>query len=163
MPAVALSCRQSPDAVRIILFWLLLVGLIVLAYWRGRTDERLAAGVCLMGALLTVLVGNNLHIKSSYFDVAAFLVDMAVFLAFLMIALRSTRFWPMWVAGLQLTTTSVHLLMIVSPNLPGQIFGAALAIWSYPILLLIAIGAWRTPIVERWRTAHDVASSRAIT
>ena len=40
---------------------------------------------------------------------------------------------------------------------------AALAFWSYPILILIGIGAWRTPTVERWRSAHDVASLRAIT
>jgi hypothetical protein len=148
---------------RILVFWLLLVSLVGLAYWRGRTDERLAAMVCLLGAMLTVWVGNNLHSESSYFDIAAFLVDTAVFLAFLLIALRSTRFWPMWVAALQLTTTSVHLLMIISPDLPGQIFGAALAVWSYPILLLIGIGAWRTPTVERWRLAQDVASTRAIT
>jgi hypothetical protein len=68
----------------------------------------------------------------------------------------------MWVAGLQLTTAIVHLLMILAPDLPGLIFGTALAFWSYPILLLIAIGAWRTPIVERWRAAHDVASRQAI-
>lgn len=148
---------------RILVFWSLLAALVGLAYWRGRTDERLAAMVCLLGAMLTVWVGNNLHSDSSSFDIAAFLVDTAVFLAFLLIALRSTRFWPMWVAALQLTTTSVHLLMIISPDLPGQIFGAALAVWSYPILLLIGVGAWRTPIVERWRVAQDVASARAIT
>jgi hypothetical protein len=52
--------------------------------------------------------------------------------------------------------------MFVSPALPGAVFGAALAFWSYPILILVAIGAWRTPIVERWRNASDIAAWQAI-
>lgn len=148
---------------RIVFFYLLLIGLLALTFWRGRTDERLAAGVCAGGTLLTVLVGNNLSSDASAFGIAAFLVDLAVLAAFLTIALRSSRFWPMWVAGLQLTTTSVHLLIVFAPKLPGGIFGYALAFWSYPILLLIAIGAWRTPIVERWRDEYEIASHRVMT
>jgi hypothetical protein len=150
-------------ALRVIFFYLLLAGLVALTWWRGRSDDRLAAAVCVGGTALTVLVGNKLDIHGSDFDFGAFLGDGIIFIAFLVIALRSARFWPMWVAGLQLTTVSVHLLMILSPDLPGLIFGTALAFWSYPILLLIAIGAWRTPVVERWRAAHDIASRRAIT
>jgi hypothetical protein len=66
-------------------------------------------------------------------------------------ALRSARFWPLWVAGLQLTATSVHLLKLLHPDLMSFVVGAALAFWSYPILILIGIGAWRTAMVERWR------------
>lgn len=150
-------------AVRVYVFYLLLAGLVALTWWRGRGDERLAAAVCVGGTALTVLVGNKLDIHGSEFDLAAFIVDGAIFIAFLVIALRSERFWPMWVAALQLTTVVVHLLMILSPDLPGLIFGTALAFWSYPILLLIAIGTWRTPLVERWRAAHDIASQKAIT
>jgi hypothetical protein len=156
---------HSPKArdVRIVFFILLLAALVLLAFWRGRTDERLAASVCVGGALLTALVGNRVASESSAFYPLAFLVDFAVLAGFLVIALRSSRFWPMWVAGLQLTTVSIHLLMVVAPDLPGGISLAALAFWSYPILILIAVGAWRTPLVERWRTAHDIASQRGIT
>lgn len=150
-------------ALRVYIFYLLLAALVALTWWRGRSDERLAAAVCVGGTALTVLVGNKLDIHGSDFDLAAFVVDGAIFIAFLVIALRSERFWPLWVAGLQLTTVSVHLLMILSPDLPGLIFGTALAFWSYPILLLIAIGAWRTPVIERWRVSHDVASRQGIT
>lgn len=148
---------------RVAFFYLLLLSLVALTLWRGRTDERLAAGVCVGGTVLTVVVGNKLAIHHSLFDFAAFLVDFAVLAAFVAIALRSTRFWPLWVAGLQLTTTFVHLLMVIAPALPGGVFGAALAFWSYPILLLIAIGAWRTPLIERWRSAGDIASPQGIT
>jgi hypothetical protein len=55
------------------------------------------------------------------------------------------------------------MMMMISPALPGMVFGTALAFWSYPILLLIAVGAWRTRLVEGWRTAGDIASRKAIT
>lgn len=148
---------------RVAFFLLLLAALVVLAFWRGKQDERFASFVCVGGALLTAVVGNRVASSSSAFYLSAFLVDLAVFAGFLLIALRSSRFWPMWVAGLQLTTVTIHLLMIVAPDLPGGVSLAALAFWSYPILILIAVGAWRTPLVERWRTAHDIASNRAIT
>lgn len=154
---------KSLDIVRIAFFYLLLTGLLALTFWRGRSDERLAAGVCIGGTFLTVLVGNNLSTNASGFGIAAFLVDFAVLTAFIAIALRSSRFWPIWVAGLQLTTTSVHLLIVLAPKLPGGIFGYALAFWSYPILLLIAVGAWRTPIIERWRDEYEIASRRMMT
>ena len=101
-----------------------------------------------------MLTRDSLAVRFSEFDTAAFLIDCFVFLSFVWIALRSDRFWPMWVAGLQLTATSVHLLKLLEPELMRFVFGAALAFWSYPILLLIGIGAWRTTLVERWRAQH---------
>lgn len=47
--------------------------------------------------------------------------------------------------------------------MPCIVFGAALAFWSYPILLLIALGALRTPTIERCRDTHEVASRQVIT
>lgn len=148
---------------RVILYYMLLSALVLVAIWRGKADERLAAGVCVAGTFLTVLAGDHLRVHSSSFHAMAFLVDLGVFLAFLAVALKSTRFWPIWVAGLQLTATTIHPMMVVTPDLPGKVFGAALAFWSYPILLVIGIGAWRTQLIERWRGSADIASGEAIT
>jgi len=136
---------------RVPLFFCLLLLVTGLAWWRGRTDERLAAVTCVVGTALTILASNPLTRRYTHFELDGFLVDVGVLMAFVIIALRSTRFWPLWVAGLQLTATSVHLLKIINPDLMRFVFGAALAFWSYPILLLIALGAWRTRAVERWR------------
>lgn len=148
---------------RVAFFYLLLMSVVLLAMFRGRSDERLAAAICVIGTALTVHAGDALPERFKSFDGLAFLVDLGVFFGFLAIALRSERFWPLWVAGLQLTAITIHPMMIISPDLPARVFGAGLAFWSYPILILIAIGAWRTHLVERWRTAGDIASTRAIT
>jgi hypothetical protein len=138
---------------RHLFFLLLLCAVCLLCLLRGRADERAAAATCVAGSLLTALA-NHFFPPFQRFDPVPFLVDVAVLLAFLVIALRSTRFWPMWVAGLQLTATSVHLLKLLDPDLMSFVVGAALAFWSYPILVLIGIGAWRTSLVERWRAQH---------
>jgi uncharacterized membrane protein YecN with MAPEG domain len=135
----------------------------VLAFWRGRREEQWAAIICVVGTGLTVVTADPRAVRFAGFDTVAFAIDLGVLIAFLAIALRSERFWPMWVAGLQLTATTVHPLTFLSPELAGRVFGTALALWSYPILILIAIGAWRTELVERWRTADDIASGQAIT
>jgi hypothetical protein len=151
------------DDLRVSLFFLLLAGVAALAIWRGRKDERQAATICVIGTALTVYAGDALPHRFQNFDGLAFIVDVGVFVSFLAIALRSERFWPLWVAGLQLTATTIHPMMAISPDLPAKVFGAALALWSYPILILIAIGTWRTKLVERWRASTDIASPDAIT
>ena len=44
---------------------------------------------------------------------------------FTTIALRSDRFWPLWVAGLQLTTIIAHLLKAIQFELIPQVYAAA--------------------------------------
>jgi hypothetical protein len=135
---------------RIAFYFLMLGAVCLLCLLRGRSDERFAAAACVVGSVLT-FIANQLTLPFVRFEPLAFAVDVGVLAAFVVIALRSARFWPLWVAGLQLTATSVHLLKLLHPDLMSFVVGAALAFWSYPILILIGIGAWRTAMVERWR------------
>lgn len=148
---------------RVAFFYTLLFGVAALTFWKGRADERLAAIICMVGTGLTVLAGDELPVRFADFDTFAFIVDLGVLLSFLWIALRSDRYWPIWVTGLQLTATTIHPMMFLSPELVGRVFGAAVALWSYPILFIIAIGTVRTHLVERWRAEADIASGRLIT
>ena len=72
------------------------------------------------------------------------IIDLLVLLVFIWIALRSERFWPLWIAGLQLTNSISHVMKLVNVDLIPQAYGAAAALWSYPILLILAIGTWRS-------------------
>ena len=71
------------------------------------------------------------------------LVDFAVLAGFVTVALRSNRFWPLWVAGLQLTTSIGHVLKGIDQDLLPRAYGAALQFWSYPILIILAVGTFR--------------------
>jgi hypothetical protein len=71
-------------------------------------------------------------------------VDLAAFVGFTWVALRSERFWPLWVAGLQLTTLIAHALKGVQLDLMPQAYAAAARFWVYPIFLIIVVGTWRS-------------------
>ncbi len=71
------------------------------------------------------------------------MIDLAVLAAFIAVALRSERFWPLWIAGLQLTISISHMLKAIDQDLLPRAYAAAAVLWSYPILLIIVIGTWR--------------------
>ena len=73
-----------------------------------------------------------------------------------MIALGSSRFWPLWSAGLQLTTLIGHVLKAIKLSLLPQAYGAATMFWSYPILLILVVGAWRADRRRR-ASGHSTA------
>ncbi|WP_118856180.1 hypothetical protein [Sphingomonas mesophila] len=126
------------------LFFLLLILVAAYAFWRGSRDERIVAAVCVGGAAASLMVLSPLAIRWQSLELGTLLVDLAVLAGFVTVAMRSQRFWPLWVAGLQLTTTIGHVLKGVDPNLLPQAYGAALQFWSYPILLILAVGTWRS-------------------
>jgi hypothetical protein len=121
----------------------LLLAVCVYAWWRGGSDERMVAVACLSGTVATLLVVSPLRERYSGVEEGLFLVDLAVLAGFVTVALRSNRFWPLWVAGLQLTTSLGHILKGIDQNLLPRAYGAALQFWSYPILLILALGTFR--------------------
>lgn len=122
----------------------LLLAVCLYAFWRGGGDERIVAATCIVGTIATLLVVSPLRQRYAGVEEGLLLVDLAVLAGFITVALRSKRFWPLWVAGLQLTTSLGHMLKGVDQNLLPQAYGAALQFWSYPILVILAVGTFRS-------------------
>jgi hypothetical protein len=113
------------------------------AFYRGRKYERLVAAICLIATFSSVALHappNQRYVGIEHGDL---LVDSLVLIAFVVIALRSDRFWPLWVAGLQLTMNVAHLLKAIDPSLMPAAYEAAERFWSYPILVILAVGTLR--------------------
>lgn len=123
-------------------FYTVLFAVCAYAFLRGRADERLAAATCMAATFATNIVYNPPGSYSGV-EVGVLAVDAATFAAFTFLALRSERFWPLWVAGLQLTTLVAHALKAVELDLMPQAYAAAARFWVYPIFLVIVIGTWR--------------------
>lgn len=128
---------------RFYIFWALLLLTCGYALWRGRSDERIVASVCLLASLATRFAISPLQDRYASVETGLMVIDALVLLVFVLIALRSQRFWPLWIAGLQLTNSISHVMKLVDLDLIPRVYGAAAALWSYPILLILAIGTWR--------------------
>ena len=126
--------------VRIVAYYFLMLAVVISAFRRGDWETRLAAVVCLAASLLSAFLIN---FKSQVaMNVAA--IDLAVLAIFVALALRTRRFWPLWVAGLQLTTVMGHLLRVLQPQLLNIAYAASLRFWAYPILFIVMAAAWRS-------------------
>lgn len=113
------------------------------ALWRGDRDARAAAIVCIVATALTVLMLTPGPGRYQMVEGGAMIVDLAALAAFVTLALSSHRFWPLWVAGLQLTASTAHALKLIDASLVPFAYAAAERFWSYPILIIIAVGAFR--------------------
>ncbi|GAA4713556.1 hypothetical protein H9L13_03980 [Sphingomonas lutea] len=125
-------------------FWGILLGTFAFTLWRGRSDERTVAAVCLLATLATQFVIPPPQERYSYLDLELILIDLAVLAAFVAVALRSERFWPLWISGLQLTISISHVLKAIDQDLLPRAYAAAAVLWSYPILVIILIATWRS-------------------
>lgn len=125
------------------IYWTVLVLICAYAFWRGRRDERVVAGICLAASILSLLALTRWHARYTDVEHRLLFVDLATLAMFVAVALRSSRFWPLWIAGFQLTTSMGHVLKAIDLSLLPIAYGAALRMWSYPILIILALGTWR--------------------
>jgi len=130
---------MAPTVFRILLALVALYALI-----RGRRDERQVCIILVVGVLATHFVISPVSHRFAGRETHVMEVDVAVLAGFVWVALRSERFWPLWIAGLQLTTVLGHLLKAMENSLISWAYGAALVFWSYPIVLILAVGTWRS-------------------
>jgi hypothetical protein len=141
---------------RVLIYRLLMYGICAYALVRGKTEARIVASVCLVANFATLTLRSHLVTEYSSVEVAVFVVDIICFLMFTYAALISDRFWPLWISGLQLTTSFGHVLKALDSQLVPLAYAAALRFWAYPILVILAIGTWRNhrrSMAERRQTA----------
>jgi hypothetical protein len=129
---------------RLLLYRALMYGVCGYALFRGRTDARIVGAVFLVGNFATLMLRSHLATEYSSVDAAVFTIDIVCFAAFTYAALISDRFWPLWISGLQLTTSFGHVLKAIDSQMLPLAYAAALRFWSYPILIILAVGVWRS-------------------
>jgi hypothetical protein len=124
------------------LFDLLLLISCAFALWKGGAPERLTALTFLVGDLVSVVA--TLHPgRYRHEEYGLFSADILVFVALCVIAFRSTRWWPLFPAGLQLDGVLVHLIHFVAPKTIPIAYLNATGLWAYPMVFILAGGTWR--------------------
>jgi len=128
---------------RYYIFWIVLVVTCGYALWRGRKYEQISALIFITASVATLLSRLSGHGRYLGVERSDLVIDSLVLIALVLIALRSDRFWPLWVAGLQLTISMSHVLKAIQPDLLPLAYAAAERFWSYPTLIILFVGAWR--------------------
>ena len=144
---------------RYLIFWAILLICCGYALLRGRKYERLAASLFLAATVLSFLAHMYLRAGYGVMNAGEVAVDTAVLVALIAIALSSDRFWPLWAAGFQLVGSMAHVLKFIDVTFAPWGYAVAARFWSYPILLVLFIGARRQH--RRSITAPEPASGRS--
>jgi hypothetical protein len=115
---------------------------ILLAFWRGAAPERQAAFVFIgmfvtdrmyhwiFGTGLFFLRANSGHI----------LIDAIALGAFVVIALRANRFYPLWLASFQLMTIASHIVRAINPRMLNGAYAVLAYAPSYLEVTVFAVG-----------------------
>jgi len=109
------------------------------ALWYGRDSERWTAIV-----LVAAAVGSLFAQTSKFFqpESGILLIDLALLGYLVWLALRSDRFWPMYAAGFQIIGTLIHVARITDDSIFQTAYATGQILWSYPVLLTLAVGTW---------------------
>jgi len=123
-------------------FLSLLVLTTLYALWAGGGPERVGAAVYALSVAATHLIRTANGQR--WLNVAAgeFTIDALAFVAFVLIALRANRFWPLWVSAFLGLGVLGHLGRLAGPDVFWWAYAVVLTIWSYPILALMALGTF---------------------
>ena len=143
-------------------YFVLLSLCLIYALLKGGPPERLGTAIMVFGSALTWAV--SLETRPSYRSVATdvMLVDVAAFLAFVILAARSDRFWTIWVSALAGLGLLAHWARWYGgPEVSPRVYFVSLVIWSYAILALLAIGTWNPAPRAPHCTQGDSASASA--
>jgi len=119
------------------------------AWWRGGWVERVVAVTNIMAWVATSALQDRTHWVDPQW--AVFAVDVVFLGVLLVLVVRSSRTWIMPAAAFQLLLVVTHAAIIADPGVRARAYITALILWSYLVLITLAVGAhlhWR--IVRRY-------------
>lgn len=127
---------------RVELYLVLLVVCCGYALLRGGAPERLVAAILVVNVALTFATISDSAIRYRHIEVSVMIIDACSLVGVTAIALLSARYWPLWMTAFYVLQVLSHLVPLL-PHMLALIYGIMVSICAYPVLLLLAAGAWR--------------------
>ena len=125
------------------IYLVLLAACCVYVAMRGGTPELLGGTIIGVASLLTfaALLVNMADLYRSV-EMGVFVVDVMALVAFIALALRADRLWPLCVTALHIVGTAGHAVKLVDPQILPYAYAFALRFWGYPMIALLVLGTW---------------------
>lgn len=118
----------------------------VYAAVRGGSPERIVAAAQLAAGLLTNILGVLLRPAGGDYasvEVGILITDAGLFLLITILAMVTTRFWPMLQASMAGCDLLGHLAKPLGPDVLPEAYYATVAVWGYPMVFLLIAATWR--------------------
>ena len=123
-----------------LIYWAALGACLLYAFRRGGAPERLGITIIAVGSILSVIVASGFAARFRTVEWGILLVDVGVLIAFLAIALRTDRYWPLWAAGFHTIGVATHVATLADPDVVSRAYALAQGFWAYPMMIAVAIG-----------------------
>ncbi|WP_300973147.1 hypothetical protein [Sphingomonas sp. LHG3406-1] len=122
-----------------IAFWTLTLASCTYASWRGGTDGRIVAILILGASLLSIPAADTgaAFVRTEH---GILVVDFLLLIGLAAMAMRSERYFILWVTGFHLVAVASHLSTVVAPDFTPRIYRALSSFWALPIALVMFFG-----------------------
>lgn len=126
----------------VLLFYALLMGGVGYALGWGGSPERLFALMCVAGFAVTLWAGAPWPQRFRHVELGLLFVDFAMFCGLYVLSIFSTRFWPIWMTGMQGLIVLAHVMALMPQPSP---FGYQVLeeFWAFPQLMLLMVATRR--------------------
>ena len=140
---------------RVILFAILQLVASGYAMARGGAPERVVGLSLLLAFGISMLLQQPMAERFVTVEWGMLAVDLSLLVVLVTVALYADRFWPLWVAAFHALSTGAHMVRGLDHGIEPMAYAILLASWSYPIILLLAVGTLRHA-ERRKRHGHDL-------
>ena len=124
----------------LIIYWVMTLCCCVYAAVEGGRAGRVGAGLVLLITVVSFYVALMEQRSWGHTVYPLLVIDTVCFLAFLTLALKSDRLWPLWTSACALATVTTHLASIAQVGIPPAIYHGLKGLWAIPMQLLMVRG-----------------------
>jgi hypothetical protein len=129
-----------------ILFWTMVAASCGYAIVFGAWEGRVTTAIIISASVGTAYANKWLDFHWYSTNTGVFIVDLATLTAMYLVAARSRRWWPLWVAAFQLNSVAAHLATMISPEFSAQVYHGMESLWALPGQLVMVLGIFRDRI-----------------
>lgn len=127
---------------RIIFALSLFIVCVIYALWKGGAPERAVAVIFIVMAGMDPFVHALTPVTYAKLDPGHFIIDLLGWAALLFIALRASRFWPLWVNSLQTISLIAHVAKFLDYSIHPFVYALMQVSSSYLLLITLTIGTY---------------------
>lgn len=127
-----------------LIFFLVLMALIAgHAAWKGGAPEKIVSFTFISGVVGTYFLRAPVSTRFGSFEIGMFVIDLAMLIVIVAVALNAERFWPLWLSAFQIFQVLSHFPTALIPDLLPQTYLIVVSLWAYPMLLILFAGTVR--------------------